>query len=117
MQSIIYYYILQKCLDKDPARRWTCEKLLNHPFFKVHNFKIPPLDDMNGRRVSRTPLSRNLETNSCISGLQQQGSSGNYSLPQLGGGSHMGSPDGRFATTNHGAMNNNNRRENFFPTI
>lgn len=24
---------LQKCLDKDPARRWTCERLMGHPLF------------------------------------------------------------------------------------
>lgn len=24
---------MQKCLDKDPAKRWTCERLLNHPLF------------------------------------------------------------------------------------
>lgn len=85
---------MKKCLDKDPAKRWTCEQLLHHAFFKVHTFKVPPVDDR-----------------------RQQTTTSNYSLPPVGGGSHMGSPDGRFATTNHGAMNNNNRRENFFPTI
>jgi cyclin-dependent kinase-like len=24
---------LKKCLDKDPAKRWTCERLLTHSFF------------------------------------------------------------------------------------
>jgi serine/threonine protein kinase len=32
---------LQKCVDKDPARRWSCEQLLRHPYFDNFHFKIP----------------------------------------------------------------------------
>ena len=42
---------MKKCLDKDPGKRWTCEQLLQHPFFKVHPFKIPDYGD-GMRRVS-----------------------------------------------------------------
>jgi serine/threonine protein kinase len=33
--------LFQKCLDKDPAKRWSCEQLLQHPFFDRHSFKKP----------------------------------------------------------------------------
>lgn len=30
----VYFYVeSQKCLDKDPSKRWTCDKLLTHPLF------------------------------------------------------------------------------------
>jgi serine/threonine protein kinase len=32
---------LQKCVDKDPARRWSCEQLLRHSYFDNFHFKIP----------------------------------------------------------------------------
>ncbi|KAL1110361.1 hypothetical protein AAG570_007892 [Ranatra chinensis] len=35
---------LKKCLDKDPAMRWTAEDLLNHPYFENFTFKIPDTD-------------------------------------------------------------------------
>lgn len=35
------YVSLQKCVDKDPARRWSCEQLLRHPYFDNFHFKIP----------------------------------------------------------------------------
>lgn len=27
---------LKKCVDKDPARRWSCERLLQHPYFSEY---------------------------------------------------------------------------------
>ncbi|XP_026332863.1 cyclin-dependent kinase-like 1 [Hyposmocoma kahamanoa] len=32
---------LQKCLDKDPIMRWTCEQLLRHPIFENFLFTVP----------------------------------------------------------------------------
>lgn len=32
---------LQKCLDKDPNQRWSCEQLLQHPYFENFHFKMP----------------------------------------------------------------------------
>lgn len=28
------FFPFQKCLDKDPAKRWSCERLLGHPLFE-----------------------------------------------------------------------------------
>eukprot|EP00095_Tigriopus_kingsejongensis_P006820 maker-scaffold82_size396747-snap-gene-1.17 protein:Tk06820 transcript:maker-scaffold82_size396747-snap-gene-1.17-mRNA-1 annotation:"cyclin-dependent kinase-like 1" len=67
---------MRKCLDKDPAKRWTCEELIHHPFFKIQAFKIPDIYDNSYRR--------NTNSNGSM-------------LPPVhnGGGSHTGSPDGR----------------------
>ena len=35
------YKQFQKCLDKDPAKRWSCEQLLTHGWFKGYTFKFP----------------------------------------------------------------------------
>jgi serine/threonine protein kinase len=35
------FFVLQKCVDKDPARRWSCEQLFRHPYFDNFHFKIP----------------------------------------------------------------------------
>eukprot|EP00094_Tigriopus_californicus_P006323 TCALIF_06088-PA protein Name:"Similar to Cdkl1 Cyclin-dependent kinase-like 1 (Mus musculus)" AED:0.23 eAED:0.23 QI:2/0.83/0.85/0.85/0.83/1/7/211/385 len=67
---------MKRCLDKDPAKRWTCEELLHHPIFRLHPFKTPKIYD--------NPQKRDTNSNGSI-------------LPpvQNGGGSHTGSPEGR----------------------
>lgn len=37
---------VKKCLDKDPAKRPTCEQLLKHPYFK--GVKLPDLESQEG---------------------------------------------------------------------
>ncbi|XP_023011715.1 cyclin-dependent kinase-like 1 isoform X1 [Leptinotarsa decemlineata] len=44
---------LKKCLDKDPAKRWTCEKLLTHNYFENFNFKVDENDVHNIDKVTR----------------------------------------------------------------
>lgn len=34
--------MLQKCLDKDPEKRWTASELLNHDYFAGFVFQLPP---------------------------------------------------------------------------
>jgi cyclin-dependent kinase-like len=29
----IFLFKIQKCLDKDPNKRWSCDRLLQHPYF------------------------------------------------------------------------------------
>ena len=66
-----------RCLDKDPARRWSCDQLLSHNYFKNFSFKMP---ETEGEEVGR----RNGGFNS-----------GGMLLPHLPhhGGSQNGSPD------------------------
>lgn len=33
---------MQKCLEKDPEKRWTAVELLNHDYFKNFSFQLPP---------------------------------------------------------------------------
>ncbi|CAG9820417.1 unnamed protein product [Phaedon cochleariae] len=51
---------LKKCLDKDPSKRWTCEKLLTHKYFENFNFKVDDCDiqnvDKSARDKSRNSL-------------------------------------------------------------
>ena len=70
-----------RCLDKDPARRWSCDQLLSHNYFKNFSFKMP---ETEGEEVNR----RNGGFNS-----------GGMLLPHLPhhGGSQNGSPDIRSA--------------------
>ncbi|XP_012275939.1 cyclin-dependent kinase-like 1 isoform X3 [Orussus abietinus] len=35
---------LQKCLDKDPQERWTCDQLLQHDYFENFHFKMPEVE-------------------------------------------------------------------------
>lgn len=37
---------LERCLDKDPGRRWTCEQLLRHAYFENFSFKMDGGDDV-----------------------------------------------------------------------
>ena len=43
----------QKCVDKDPAKRMTCEQLLAHPFFRNFSFKYPEVDEYDGQKRVR----------------------------------------------------------------
>lgn len=35
----------QRCLDKDPEKRWTCERLLSHPLFEDYLIKRKDVPD------------------------------------------------------------------------
>ena len=49
--KVLIYF--QKCLDKDPAKRYTCEQLLNHAFFKNFTFKFPETELEEFERLRR----------------------------------------------------------------
>ena len=72
------FYICGRCLDKDPARRWSCDQLLSHNYFKNFSFKMPESEgeELNNRRNGGF-------------------NSGGMLLPHLPhhGGSQNGSPD------------------------
>ncbi|CAL4178483.1 unnamed protein product [Meganyctiphanes norvegica] len=44
---------LKKCLDRDPAKRWTCEQLLTHNYFKGFSFKLPDHELDEFERIRR----------------------------------------------------------------
>ena len=46
-------FLPQKCLDKDPTKRWSSEQLLNHSFFETHNFIKPDYEEYNNMRQGR----------------------------------------------------------------
>nr|CAD7256392.1 unnamed protein product [Timema shepardi] len=74
---------LKKCLDKDPAKRWSCEQLLRHPYFDNFHFKMPEseLDEFEKlRRLRDRSRNSSYSNNSML-------------LPQLP--SNAGSPDFR----------------------
>ncbi|XP_049878188.1 cyclin-dependent kinase-like 4 isoform X2 [Pectinophora gossypiella] len=47
---------LQKCLDKDPMMRWTCEQLLRHPIFENFLFTVPHSDHDEFEKAKRTQV-------------------------------------------------------------
>ncbi|XP_021921705.1 cyclin-dependent kinase-like 1 isoform X2 [Zootermopsis nevadensis] len=74
---------LKKCVDKDPARRWSCEQLLRHPYFDNFHFKIPESELEEFEKLRRL---RDRSRNSSYS-------NGSMMLPQLP--SNAASPDFR----------------------
>ncbi|GLV40222.1 uncharacterized protein CBL_03630 [Carabus blaptoides fortunei] len=62
---------LKKCLDKDPAKRWTCDLLLSHIYFENFNFKI---EENETQSFEKLPATRDKSRNSNYNGM---------SLPQL----------------------------------
>lgn len=42
-------------MDKDPAKRWTCDQLLTHVYFDNFNFKI---EDNETQNFEKNPTTR-----------------------------------------------------------
>ncbi|CAB3249438.1 unnamed protein product [Arctia plantaginis] len=56
---------LNKCLDKDPMIRWTCEQLLRHPIFENFLFTVPQSNHEEYEKVRRAQyefMTRGQET-------------------------------------------------------
>ncbi|XP_075983171.1 cyclin-dependent kinase-like 4 isoform X2 [Anticarsia gemmatalis] len=47
---------LNKCLDKDPMMRWTCEQLLRHPIFENFLFTVPHSDHEEYEKARRAQV-------------------------------------------------------------
>nr|XP_049704479.1 cyclin-dependent kinase-like 4 isoform X4 [Helicoverpa armigera] len=47
---------MNKCLDKDPMVRWTCEQLLRHPIFENFLFTVPHSDHEEYERSRRAQV-------------------------------------------------------------
>uniref|UniRef100_T1J966 cyclin-dependent kinase n=1 Tax=Strigamia maritima TaxID=126957 RepID=T1J966_STRMM len=50
--------ILKKCLDKDPAKRSTCQELLQHPYFANTSFRIPEYELEDYEKVRNRARAR-----------------------------------------------------------
>ncbi|XP_049857620.1 cyclin-dependent kinase-like 4 [Schistocerca gregaria] len=46
--------LLKKCLDMDPVRRWSCERLLKHQFFDNFHYEIPQADLEEFEKLRKT---------------------------------------------------------------
>lgn len=42
----------QKCLDKNPSSRWSCEELIMHPYFQNFKFKVDE-SEISPEKLSR----------------------------------------------------------------
>ncbi|XP_069194832.1 cyclin-dependent kinase-like 4 isoform X2 [Procambarus clarkii] len=49
--------LLKKCLDRDPAKRWTCDQLLGHDYFKGFTYKLPEEDQLEHDRLKNPSVS------------------------------------------------------------
>ena len=47
------WFFWQKCLEKDPAKRHTCQQLLQHSYFDGFNFKLPQAEVDEFERMKR----------------------------------------------------------------
>lgn len=56
-----FFFWFQKCLDKDPSKRWNCERLLNHSYFDDYVAKqkeMEAADEANkNREKSKVKIS------------------------------------------------------------
>ncbi|GLG97974.1 Cyclin-dependent kinase 1 [Gryllus bimaculatus] len=91
---------LEKCVDKDPSKRWTCEQLLQHAYFNNFHFKMPASEVEEFEKLRRL---RDRSRNSSYS-------TGPMTLPQLP--SNAASPDFRSTVTQKG-----NQTFDHLPTI
>lgn len=70
---------LKKCLEKDPAKRHTCQQLLQHPYFDGFNFKLPQAEVEEFERMKRNASS---SSSSMLLPTITGGHSGSHSSPE-----------------------------------
>lgn len=68
--------VVKKCLDKDPAKRPTCEQLMKHPYF--NNVKLPDLE-----AAGSEPLLRRQKSKTNASVLPQLQSNGTPDIKSI----------------------------------
>ncbi|KAL3213445.1 hypothetical protein MRX96_035378 [Rhipicephalus microplus] len=69
-----------KCLDKDPAKRWTCEQLLKHPY--LANCKASEVDVEDNVRIRREKSRNGTQHQSLFPHLPGHSGSG-YPTPDI----------------------------------
>lgn len=88
MCNAITLDFLEKCLDKDPGKRWTCEQLLRHAYFENFSFKIDDGDQHLTRDKLRslsynTPSLPQLSKQASATKPTQQRSKVDHHLPTI----------------------------------
>lgn len=78
---------LEKCLDKDPGKRWTCEQLLRHQYFENFSFKteeneIQPFEKI-ARDRTKVQQNKSLLFKDTLFFSLQNSTTNTMSLPQL----------------------------------
>ncbi|XP_055379207.1 cyclin-dependent kinase-like 4 isoform X1 [Condylostylus longicornis] len=97
LQNPLTIDFLKKCLDKDPTKRWTCEKLLKHSYF----------EDYVARQKELESLATSIDYKN-----RDKSKSSNTSLPLLPGTQEMAK---QIIKSNN--INSFNRTEHHLPTI
>lgn len=64
---------LKKCLDKDPNKRWNCDRLSTHPYFEDYKAKYKEMEAMSS--TPQTQYNTNKQSDKT--------KNSNTSLPQL----------------------------------
>ncbi|XP_077285650.1 cyclin-dependent kinase-like 1 [Arctopsyche grandis] len=54
---------MEKCLDKDPIKRWTCEQLLRHPIFHNFYYRLPDSELEEFEKIKRDKSKGSLQIN------------------------------------------------------
>ncbi|XP_037072980.1 cyclin-dependent kinase-like 4 isoform X1 [Pollicipes pollicipes] len=73
---------LKKCLEKDPAKRLTCQQLLQHPYFDGFNFKLPQAEIEEFERMKRVSSHASSTSGSMLLPHISGGHSGSHSSPE-----------------------------------
>ena len=53
---------LYKCLDRDPAKRWTCDQLMRHQYFNGFTYRLPPSELEEFEKLRRSNYSNGSST-------------------------------------------------------
>lgn len=66
LQNPLTIDFLKKCLDKDPAKRWSCDKLIKHSYFEDYIAKQRELEHANSLRQPPCGSSSSPPSSSCL---------------------------------------------------
>ena len=72
LKNLFYLLAYQKCLDKDPAKRWSCEKLIKHSYFDDYIAKQRELESLNSLEAATLRQQQQLLQQHMLQQQQQQ---------------------------------------------
>lgn len=71
---------VKKCLDKDPAKRPTCDQLLKHAYF--NNVKLPDLESVDNHNHQRVARQRSNNKSSVLPSLSTKNNNTTLGTPE-----------------------------------